>query len=226
MKKFTLGILVFVVLLAMTSAVSAAGWAVTAVPSVPGNIDPANPSYFNIQVTYSADQNILPLGTYTGWCSDSQTNIQSGKSYGFTAFSTLIDNPPSQAEAPGIKSVDWHRDNYILNNDANQQWQAIQAAFWHYDGGIPQTWSYNHGVYDALIAAATPHGGYVPECDPTKQSSFKYAIILYTPGVQTIFLEKTTECTPDVPEFPSMALPVGMLIGLVGLVFVIKTREQ
>jgi hypothetical protein len=31
---------------------------------------------------------------------------------------------------------------------------------------------------------------------------------------------------PPVPEFPSVALPMGMIIGIVGLVYVIKGREQ
>jgi hypothetical protein len=225
MKKLTLGILVFVVLLAMTSAVSATGWAVTAVPKVPGNIEPGNPSYFNIQVTQSADTNKLPLGTYVGWCSDSQTNIQSGQSYVFTAYSTLEDNPPPAGPA----GENWYNVNYVINNDYLKQWQAIQAAFWTWDGGIVNGWNYNLGDYNTLIAGATANPGFVPGCDPTKgyPQSFKYSIILYSPGVQTIFLEKTTECQPpNAPEFPSMALPVGMLIGLVGLVFVIKTREQ
>jgi len=30
---------------------------------------------------------------------------------------------------------------------------------------------------------------------------------------------------PPVPEFPTVALPVGMLIGLVGLVYFVRTRE-
>ena len=219
MKKIMLGILVFVVLLAMTSAVSAAGWAVTAVPSVPGS----HPSYFNIEVTSSADQTTLPLGTYTGWCSDSNTFITPGTSYDFTAYSTLIDNPPPPGPAP----EDWYKVNYILNNDVGMQWKAIQAAFWKYDGGIPNNWIYDIGDYDDLYADAQANGeGFESVCDPTKQSSFRYAIILYKPGVQTIFLEQTKECTPNVPEFPSMALPVGMLIGLVGVVFVIKTRKQ
>jgi hypothetical protein len=36
---------------------------------------------------------------------------------------------------------------------------------------------------------------------------------------------KFDDCVPQVPEFPSIALPMGMIIGIVGLVYVVRKRE-
>ena len=52
-----------------------------------------------------------------------------------------------------------------------------------------------------------------------------YAVILYKPGYQVIIIEANYPCD-NTPEFPTLALPVAMLIGVVGAVQYIKTRKE
>lgn len=211
MNKHIFGI-IFIVLFAMISVVSA--WPVTVTANVvyPGS----HPSYFDITITSSSNPSQLPTGTYVGWCSDSEHTITPANGITFTAYSTLVTPIPPVGE-----TEQWYKVNYIINNDAGKDWRSIQTTFWHYDGGIPSPnplAPINSGHYTALITGADANPLFVPNCDQ------KYAIELFTSDVQTLFIEQTQSC-PPVPEFPTMALPVGMLIGLVGLVFVIKIHE-
>jgi hypothetical protein len=209
MKKYTLGILLFVVILAMVSAVSAFPSTVTATVSQPG----PHPSYFDIKITSSADP-LLPTGTYVGWCSDSQHHINVPFTGTFTAYSTLLTNP-----VPAGQPENWYKVNYIINNDAGKDFHSIQAAFWHYDGGPFTGWTFNAADYTTLTTAADLNPGFVPGCGQ------RYAVALIREGTQTIFLETTKTCE-NVPEFPSMALPVALLIGCIGVVYFVKTTRE
>ncbi|MCK9592457.1 MAG: thioester domain-containing protein [Methanoregula sp.] len=227
-RKIRFSILMVIALFAMVSVASAA-----LPPNVVGTIsNPGPSSYWNIVLTSGGNPE-LPSDptTYIGWCADSNTGISPGSGKNFEVFSSLGLNPVTS-----IPSANWNKINWIINNKhLVSDWEAIQAAIWHYDGqsGIafpghstmPNT-EYDHAEYNALIAAADTHGDYIPTCGEN------YAVIIWSgSNAQALFIENKLLCDnppPPVPapEFPSVALPVGMIIGIVGLVYAIKEREN
>jgi len=206
--------------------------------SLPGavtatGIYPASPlnSYWTIDVTKSSATEVPAALGYEGWCVDTGNSTYVGQSYDYTAYSSLGTLPN------GIPTIDWKAINYILNvAPSNGDWRIRQAAMWHYDGMSstplpahdnvqPQTSDpsgYNKDVYLEYIKDIDLHKrSFVTECGA------KYAIILYHQGTQVVIVEgKTDSCQTSAPEFPSLALPVAMLIGVVGAVEYIKTRKE
>ena len=220
LRKIRYSILIIVALLALVSVASAFPSQVVANVIYPGT----TPSYFDINIISGGDDD-LPNGHYTGWCSDSDFYIDPSNSpFTFTPYSTLTLPIPA-----GPMPEDWKKVNYIINNNVGKRWKASQMAFWFYDGGIDNPNplypdATDSADFETLKTAANANSGFEPKCDQ------KYAVVLYHPGLQTIFLENDIDRCPDpgipVPEFPSLALPAGMMIGLIGLVYVIKRREN
>ena len=113
---------------------------------------------------------------------------------------------------------------------------TLQAVIWHYDGRPNPIAPYNPAKYAELVGLADGNKSFVPGCGQ------KYAVVLYHPTgtyenpaqashpTQAIFLVLTKPTCPDpgipAPEFPSLALPAGMLIGMVGLVYFVRGREN
>jgi hypothetical protein len=213
------GILIFLAVLAIVSVASAA------LPFAPVNAKlvstNAPVSYFNIDVTSGVTPE-LPVGMYAGWCTDFNHPVAL-TSYVFTAYSSL----DTASFNPGMPSANWNKINYMLNNK-NADWRITQAAMWHYDGlsAVPYPEhgiisGYSHSEYDAYIASVDANGAnFVPSCGQL------YAVILYKPGVQVVIVEMPTPECHDAPEFPTLALPVAMLIGVVGAVQFIRTRKE
>jgi hypothetical protein len=179
-------------------------------------------SYWDIRIIDGSGD--LPSGSiWLGWCVDSQTTISQG-TYTFPVYSSL--NLPS-GSPDYIKGIYWNKVNYIINNKAigNNNMQAIQAAIWTYDGGIPKdtatykSW-FESADYTALVTAADANGeSYTP--GPGKN----YAVILYKPGYQCLMIEVPIPNIP-VPEFPMLAVPVILLVAAVYLVSVIKKKNK
>ena len=222
MKKMNVGILLVFAVMALVSVASAFP------TEVKGDlIFPSSTSYLKVDVQHGGDTS-FPNALYTGWCADSLNSISaSDNPFTFNSYSTLALPIPA-----GPTPADWNKINYVINHNAGKSWKASEMAFWTFgNGGIPFPNPLYPGPagtvadpadvaqYDALVAAANANPDFEPICDQ------KYAVVLYSPGQQTIFVEKDMpKCTPS-PEFPSMALPLGMIIGLVGLVLVVKRRE-
>jgi hypothetical protein len=223
MKKMKLGILMVLAVLALVSVASAT------LPS--GNlavhanlINPNTNSYWGVDVTQGVNDE-LPIGLYDGWCTDTANDISTGLHY-FTAYSSL----DSGSFPLGMPSAQWDRVNYILNHPASD-WMITQAAIWHFDGQSGEAYPHANGVwtwnglngyskadYDAYVGAIP--SGFSPTCREPY-----YAIILYDPGKQVIVVPGETDCH-NSPEFPSLALPVAMLIGVVGGVQYIKSKKE
>lgn|GEM_PF-7003163 len=127
--------------------------------------------------------------------------------------------------------VEWNKINYIINNKGTSDRYAIQAALWHYSGDpIPSDYpSFDKKECDKIIAAADLNGeNFVPT------TGQKYAVILYSPESSSektkgkdhfIVIELPFPSIP-APEFPSLAIPVGMVLGLAGSVYFIKGRHE
>jgi hypothetical protein len=220
MRKTSFGVILVVSLLALVSVVSA-GLPSTAT----GSVVSGSTSYLDI--TFSST-NPLPSDmqynrAYPGWSLDSTSEILPDANT-FQIYSSLGTIPAT------IPAVDWNKINYIINNKGTADKYAIQAAIWHYgENAIPADFPvFDQQECDKLIAAADTNGeNFVPT------SGQKYAVILNVPvsgsnapkGTQFIIVELPFPSIP-APEFPSLALPVGMMLGIAGSVYYIKGRNE
>jgi hypothetical protein len=240
MKKMKFGMLVMVAVLVLVSAVSALPATATMVGHIPGNV--GRDVYWTIDISNSMDPVSLPNANgYDGWCVDSGHYMTAQVSYPVTAYST-VQSDPLPAGLP-YSYANWYKINYMLNNPYTADWRIMQAAMWHYDGlsaelypGIvgdpvrPDTQvsgGYDHVKYAKYIAdvdaavAAMPNGKFIPKCGQL------YAIILYNPNnVQSVIVEGKTDRCNNSPEFPTLALPVAMLVGVVGAVQYVRSKNE
>lgn len=208
MRKLKFGILlVFAVLALVTVASAALPAQVTATLNHPGPV-----SYWDVDVTVGGGD-IPAANDYVGWCADSQGSLTTGSKV-FKVYSSL---KPLPADLP---SADWNKINYVINNKGGADEYTVQAVIWYYDGG-PYPWGVVDPVkYAALIAAADANPTFVPVYGEN------YAVILWSAKTaQPVFIEVPI---PDIPapEFPTLALPVAMMIGIVGVVYHLKTRKE
>ena len=210
MRKMKLEILLLAAIIALVSVASAAlPSQVTATIASPG---PS--SYWDVNVLIGGGE--IPANQYLGWCSDTGSGIGAGTST-FDVYSSLGTIPS------GMPPMDWRAANWIINNKGTADKFTVQAAIWHFDGS-PHTWGIVDTVeYDRLItgAAAASAAGYVPTLNE------KYLAILWNPRDpgQPVAIEIPVPGIPS-PEFPTLALPVGLIIGLAGMVEYIKTRKE
>ena len=94
-----------------------------------------------------------------------------------------------------------------------------------------------------FITVTRPDGTTVPSVVPNPvnpDASGAFTVSYQLDGIQGTYVVVATDSTgltartvfndsvipPPIPEFPSMALPVGMIIGIIGFVSVIKLREK
>jgi hypothetical protein len=233
MKKVKSIILIAIAVLALVSVASATlpAYPVVANPS----FDQSLPSYWNIVVTTGTLPELPVSGDhYFGWCSDYNGHLPYSGTHTFHAYSTLDGAGASVniGVLPG-PTVNWSAINYIINHKGSYSWRIIQAVMWHYDGkvnppfdeGSIGAWtSADQALYDAFVKNVEANAGtnYAPP------STGKYAIFLWdTAGVQGIFVEGLmTNRPPPVPEFPTVALPIAMMVGMVGVVQFLKKREN
>jgi hypothetical protein len=227
LKKIRFGILITLAILALVSVAAASNGEVVKV-----NIDHVyGPSYWSIHVLTgdpTAPQ-ILKAGDYKGWCSDYWGRIYDDTTYYPRAYSSLITGPGEWPIGSPAASTNWRKINYILNANV-ADYRVRQAAIWHYDGDSADAYpsygeisGYDHTAYDNLITATEANGNsYVVGIGND------YAIVLWDSDHkwQEIFVQTKRDSSTYTPEFPSLALPVGLLIGMVGLVYTIKTRKE
>jgi hypothetical protein len=216
MRKSTLNILFAA--LALMLLVSAASAALPA--TVKAKIyfpSPSGNSYFDVVITQGGGD--IKTQTYYGWCADSKSSIGAfGVERTFSVYSSL---EPTTIE-PTIDSADWKKINYILNQQAVTDKYLIQAAIWYYDGGA-HAWD---GYPDAtalanFISDIEANGAdYVPD-----EPGEIYAVVLHIDGVQDVLIPVPIPDIP-VPEFPTLALPVAMVLGVVFTLHVAKGRKD
>jgi hypothetical protein len=226
MKKLKFGILVIIGILALVSAAAAVNG-----DQITVNIDHNTNmgGYWTIHVLNQAPletaPQLLPIGDYTGFCSDYWGRVSDDKTFTPNIYSSLVGAFPVNSPAA---SINWYKINYILNQNVN--YKVKQAAIWHYDGDSAAAYpeyseisGYSHTDYDNLIADTELYGesyrvGY----------GGKFAVVLWDEKYhyQEIFAVTLRDRNTSAPEFPSIALPVGLIIGMIGLVYTIKTREK
>ena len=213
MRKMKFGILLVFAVIALVSIASAALPAsVTATVGYPG---PA--SYFDVAITSGGNFDLPNANNYLGWCTDSQIN-------GLGSGNTFVPYDSRGTLPTGINTVDWNRVNYVINHKNGASKGAIQQVIWYYDGGRT-TWSgapYLESEVTQLKADADANGGaYVPTA-----SGENYVVILWrSTNVQTVVIEVPIPGIPT-PEFPTLALPIAMMIGVVGAVQYVRARKE
>ena len=186
-----------------------------------GIISPGSNSYWDLTFSSTAPvpSDIQFNKAYPAWSLKSPPDFSPENSY--QVYSSLGSLPP------GVPIAEWNKINYIINNKGTYDKYALQAAIWHYSGNpVPSDFpSYDREECGKIIAAADLNGDtFVPT------TGQKYAVVLYTPGKadgghQLIIIELPFPSIP-APEFPSLALPVGMVLGLAGSVYFIKGRRE
>jgi hypothetical protein len=221
MRTKIFGAILVISLLALVSSASA-GLPKTAT----GSIISGSTSYWDLTFTSAmpVPSDIQYNKIYPGWSLDSVSEI-SPDGTTFQVYSSLGPLPAT------LPAVEWNKINYIINNKDTYDKFALQAAIWHYSGkAIPAGFpSFDQAECDKIIAAADKNGeNFVPT------TGQKYAVILYTPvsvsddlkgNYQLIVVELPFPSIP-APEFPSLALPVGMMLGIAGSVYFIKGRKE
>ena len=229
LKKLRLGILLFIALVALVSLASAD----TATLTFQHTTTPG--AYWDIDV--SSGSTLLPPGLdYPGWCANMNIPVSSGTTWVFTVFdsrNTASYGASWPSTIPNNQQA-WNKINYVINHRTTSlgtaDWKTVQAVIWYYlNYGPPFHGSiagYDEAQYAKLIENADPHGDYKPYCKEV------FAVVLYKDGIQGIVAQVTVPtlgCTnppPNVPEFPTVALPAGMLVGMVGLVYYVRGREN
>jgi hypothetical protein len=201
-------ILMVLIVLALVSVASAAlPSQVTAMITYPGPV-----SYWDVDVT-SGGGDIPTANDYVGMCGSSKNYISVG-SHVFNVYSSLKPLPS------GLPYANWNKINYVINHKAGADKYTLQAVIWYYDSG-PYSWGTVDPVKKAeLIAEADKNPNYVPG------SGENYAVILWSSATaQPIIIELPVPDIP-VPEFPTLAVPVAMLVGVVGMVHYVRTRKE
>ena len=214
MRKMKFGFLLAFAVLILVATVSAAlPTSLVATTSTPYGTT----SYWDVNVNSitPASGSDISIKEYAGWCADSKTGLGSG-SHTFEVYSSL-----APASIPTQVVMSWSAVNWILNNKGNADMYTVQAALWHFDGGSHTWGTVNQADYDALVAGgdAAIASNFVPGDGQV------YAVILYQRGTQPIVIEVPVPTIPS-PEFPTLAAPIGMLIGIVGAAQYIKTRKE
>lgn len=229
MRKMKLGILAVIAVLALVSVASAFPSSITTSLVKPPN---APDSYFKV-VTATGDSDV-PAGTYDGMCVG--FTIQGVTSSGtWKATDSRLANP--NAVLPDyVNTVNWNKMNWIVNNPA-ADWRITQAAIWKLDGASGIDYpsaryvmatgpgSYNNADFDTYMGLVNAQGSFVPTVGDL------YVVILTRsdadgkPLSQPILIPAEVPSIPS-PEFPTIALPVGMLVGMVGAVAYLRTKNE
>ncbi len=228
MKKIKFGMLVlFASLILVSGAMADSGELVHAT----GHHTASGPSYWAVQVTQpdTIAPVLLEKQSYLGWCIEQGVYLTNPFDKDFNAYSSLYSSSsfPAGSNAQAIGS-NWQKINWVLNNDnggtvacPSYDYRIKQAAIWQL-AGQPATYGeisgYDTSCFNAYMASI-PATYWVPVTG-------KFAVILYNDAsTQEIIIEEQRDSN-TAPEFPTIALPVGMIIGVVGLVYVVKKREN
>lgn len=230
MSRSKLSILITLAILALVAVASAAlpvSVTATMTHTVPYNLAPYENSgpYWIVDITAGGNE-ALPNGIYDGYCADGTVTttvdiVNSPATY------PLYDSRTPALLPADVHSANWNKINYVLNNKQGADDKTLQALFWYYSGSLTHQpgFVYDHAKFNLIKADADANGGsYVPTVGQ------HYAVILWNPEqVQLAFIEAIVPTTPGpnpVPEFPSLALPIAMMLGIVFVVHVVKGREK
>lgn len=225
MRKMKLGIFAVIAVLALVSVTSAFPSSITT-----SSVTYPNPDSYFAVVTVTGDSDV-PAGTYDGMCVGYTI-------HGVTSSGTWKAWDSRKANINTVlptyvNTVNWNKMNWIANNPA-ADWRITQAAVWKLDGAsaiayptdnnLVKATEYNHADFNAYMAQVNAQGSFVPTVGDL------YVVILTRSDAtgkamsQPILIPAEVPSIPS-PEFPTLALPVGMLVGMVGAVAYLRTKN-
>jgi len=212
-KVLILALLVGLVALASVASAASLPATVVGVPHFPASTN----SYLSFDLK-SGGNVILPNSPpiYTGWCINPAAALQNGRTETWNVYSSL-GSIPSQ-----IPTENWMAINYILNHPGSYSKEVIQTAIWKL-GGSGEKWQpVNSTQVTALINNALANPTWTPGPGDI------YAVILFTTkSYQPVIIQvPMPNNPPPVPEFPTLGLPVAMLLGMVFTIYVVKRRDE
>lgn len=221
MRTSKLSILIIFAILALVAVASAAlPVSVTATMTHPSPYVSTSP-YWVVNITAGGNAD-LTNGIHDGYCADGSVVMKLMSSF------DIYDSRYPALFPSGLPSANWNKINYVLNNQQGADKQTLQAVYWHYGGigTIPYGHHYNLAKYNLIIADANANGGsFIPTT-----AGQHYAVITWNPKqVQSVFVEAIVPTIPGpspVPEFPTIALPIAMILGGVFIIHVVKGREK
>ena len=84
------------------------------------------------------------------------------------------------------------------------------------------------GPSKGSLSGSAPTLIYTPNPDYTGADSFTFTVNdgTDTSAPAAVFITVTADSVPPVPEFPSVALPAGMIVAIIGVIYFIKSTKQ
>jgi hypothetical protein len=213
-KVFILAVLVGLV--ALVSVASAAlPTTVMGVASYPNGI-----SYLSFNLK-SGGNSALPDSPplYTGWCINSGAALKNDLPETWNVYSSLGVVPPS------IQTENWGAINYVINHQGSYNQYVVQSAIWRFGGSSELDYQYpghiapNVTDVNNLVNLGIANEHWVPGPGDL------YAVVLFSgANDQPVIIQVPNP--PPVPEFPTLGLPVAMLLGMVFTIYVVKRRNE
>lgn len=116
-----------------------------------------------------------------------------------------------QAKNPG--PFDVTKDEKLVTWTSNWPVSAVITK----DGGGMHVYAYRYDAETSDLLSPSNYGGVeIPENAAGNHGAISHLIFCYTPG----------DDQQQVPEFPALALPIGMIIGFLGLVLFVKSTKE
>lgn len=142
-------------------------------------------------------------GTYFGWCVDVRLDMSRNQTFQALLYSSL--NPPQNLTS----EAQWNMTNYVLNHNQGN-FTDIQEAIWYftianYTGSIST-------LANAMIQDAIANGTAFTPAPGQTVAIICYPLVIQQQWVQVSIIEYTL---PIIPEFPSIALPLLIILGAI-----------
>jgi len=218
-EGLAISFVIFITLSLLLISNSAAADTGLNLPSMPVRIEVSNgtESYFNTKLMDVPSGYDVTNGTYFGWCVDIRTEMARSPATHQVFLYSSIDPPGELADE------EWDMVNYILNHKQGTA-QDIQQAIWyfiHMDGNYAPT---STVAWDIINDALANGDGFIPGYGQTL-AVICYPTILFPgqPDVQVSIIEVENTV---IPEFPSVPIPLLMMLTILFAVIICKKRSQ
>lgn len=190
-------------------------------PSTPVTIEVSNSteSYFSITLSNVPSGYDVTNGTYLGWCVDRTAGMAGSPAIHEVELYSSI-NPPGT-----LASEKWDMVNYILNHKQGTS-DDIQQAIWYFINMLGTSGNYTptSTVALAIVSDTLANGtGFVPgDSQIIAVICFPQDLLPKQASVQISIIEITN---PVIPEFPSQAIPVLLILATLSIVIVRRRKH-
>lgn len=231
MKKMKFGILMVLAVLALVSVASALPDTI----QISSRAVSVTDSYFkvNVQSVNPLGDTDIPLGINRAMCMDFLTSGGNPLGSWYVWDTRTVNNADLPAYFKFIPN--WNKVNWIANNE-NADWRITQAAIWKLDGACvsdptPEDCypafgyasGYSHAAFDAYWTQV--NGAAASSFVPTEGQYYAALLTKVDQKVQPMAVRVYIPPN-EVPEFPTLALPVALLVGIIGAVAYVRTKKE